>query len=203
MRQLFLLLILIPLNLFSAEPFVEIYKTHDNGLFGRSEDRDVILSIKESVFKRYETLPIDNEYNFNTAVTLNSEVVNKLNSIFENRTSAQFGFVKISKSDNIYTIEDDNIFLKLSFSVIEPNDELINMIKRHYHNNKKVSDLVTEYYENNYVINIHSAENILFAEAKEITYDEVMIMATIIGDKNQWLWGIHDGRDYLRTLLFK
>lgn len=201
MRFNFLLLILIPITLFSKEPFVEIYKTHDNGMYGRSEDRDIVLSIKESVFKRHETLTVDNKYNYLTAVTLNTQVVKKLEELFTNRTSVQKGFVKLSKTEDIYTVEDDNNFLKFSFSFKKPDDDMIKMIERHYYSMQNISDLVTEYYRDNYVIQIHSAENLLFPEAKEITYDEVIIMATIIGDTDQWLWGIHNGEDFLKKLL--
>lgn len=200
MRFNFLLLLLLPMTLFSTEPFVEIYKTHDNGMYGRSEDRDIVLSVKESVFSRHETLNVDNQYNYLTAVTLNTDVVKKLEHLFENRNSIQKGFVKLSKAGNIYTIEDDNIFLKFSFSLVKPGDEIISMIERHYHTMREISNLVTDYYKDNYVIQIHSAENVLFPEAKEITYDEVIIMATIIGDTEQWLWGIHNGKDYLKLL---
>lgn len=202
MKPLIILFLLIPLNLFSNEAFVEIYKTHDNGMYGRSEDRDIVLSIKESVFKRHESLQVANDYNYLTSVTIDSEIVNKLDEIFTDKTTIQFGFVKITKDGDIYTIEDDNIFLNFSFSFEKPNKEILVMIATHYETNKSVNDVVTEHYKNNYIIKIHTAENLLFPEAKEITYDEVIIMATIIGDSDQWLWGIHNGKDYLRSLLF-
>lgn len=203
MRRLLLFILLLPTFIFSTEPFVEIYKTHDNGLYGRSEDRDIILSIKDSVFKRHNTIIADSEYNLLTAVVLDSEVVNRLEERFTGRESIQIGYVKISKSENIYTIEDDNLFLSFSFSIEKPNKEILDVIANHYEKMPEIRENVLEHYKNNYVIRIFSAENLLQSEAKEITYDEALVMATIIGDKDQWLWGIHNGTDYLRPLLFK
>ncbi|QEN04870.1 hypothetical protein EW093_09185 [Thiospirochaeta perfilievii] len=200
---LILILLTISINIFSLdEPFVEIYQTHDNGLYGRSEDRDMLLSIKESVFVRFETLKAEQEYNFLTGVVLSSTTVNNLESMLQGKNSVQVGFIKISKFENVYTIEDDNLFLSFSFSVEKPTDEIISVIENHYKNLPEVLESVKNHYLENYVIRIHSAENILRPEAKEITYDEALIMATIIGDKEQWLWGIHNGRDYLKELLF-
>lgn len=203
MKRFYLLLILVPSLLFSNSSFVEIYKTHDNGMYGRSEDRDIILSIKKSVFKRHETLQVDNSYNFLTAVTLNNEVVLKLQSMLKSKDSVQIGYVKISKNNNIYTIEDDSLFLSFSFSLEKPNREVIGVIENYYSKLPIIKNIVKNYYIDNYIIRIHSAENLLQPEAREITYDEVTIMATIIGDRDQWLWGIHNGKDYLRSLLFQ
>lgn len=199
-----LLLILVTFSSFSEEkpPFVEIYQTHDNGLYGRSEDRDMLLSIKESAFKRYKTLPAEKEYNFLTGVVLDTTTVNNLDSMMEGRETLQVGFIKISREDKVYTVEDDNLFLSFSFSVEKPSEEIIKVIEEHYRTLPQVMNDVKKHYMDNYVIRIHSAENILRPEANEITYDEALIMATIIGDKDQWLWGIHDGRDYLKDLLF-
>lgn len=201
--MLILLLFITSTTLFSVEePFVQIYKTHDNGLYGRSEDRDVLLSIKDSVFARFKTLHAENEYNFLTGVVLDTSTVNNLENMMFGRDSIQVGFIKISKSENIYTVEDDNLFLSFSFSVEKPSEEVINIIEKHYYNLPDVMEKVREHYKENYVIRVHSAENILKPEANEITYDEALVMATIIGDKEQWLWGIHDGSDYLKELLF-
>ncbi|MGL1892794.1 MAG: hypothetical protein OCD02_14275 [Spirochaetaceae bacterium] len=202
MKYFFLsLLVLLSVNIFSNDSFVEIYKTHDNGLYARSEDRDIILTVKDSTFKRYQTLPADPMLDFLTAVVLRTEVVDKLDSLLENRDQVQLGFVKISKEGSIYTVDDDNLFLSFSFSVEKPNMDVIKIIENHYKLLPQIGKSVTEHYNNNYIIRIHSAENILKPEAKEITYDEALLMATIIGDDEQWLWGIHDGSDYLATLL--
>ncbi len=207
---LFLTVFIMTISLFAEksaeksedEPFVQIYKTHDNGLYGRSEERDMLLSVKESVFSRYKTLPAINEYNFLTGVVLSNSTVNNLESMMKDRDEIQVGFIKISRKENIYTVEDDSLFLSFSFSVEKPSLEVIDIIEKHYASLPQVMENVKQHYIDNYVIRIHSAENMLKPEAMEITYDEALIMATIIGDKEQWLWGIHDGRDYLKDLLF-
>ena len=203
MKMLFLLLTLIlSINLHSDDKtFVEIYQTHDNGKFGRSEDRDIVLSIKESVFKRHRTLQANPELDLLTAVVLDSRVAKKLASLFVSENSVHFGYIKITKDGEVYTIEDDSIFLTFSFSLEKVNKQLLSVISTHYAKLPMVRDIVLEHYNENYVIRIHSAENLLKPEAREITYDEALVMATIIGDCDQWLWGIHDGRGYLEDLL--
>lgn len=202
MKQLFLpFLILLAINIYSDEPFVKIYQTHDNGIYGRSEDRDIVLTVKESVFKRFNSLDINPEIDSLTAVVIRSSVVKMLEERFEKMDSLQIGYVHLSKKGNIYRIQDDNIFLDLSFSFEKPNDLIIKAIEDHYPETSKYRKIVSDHYKDNYVIKIHRAENILKPEAQEITYDEALVMATIIGDKDQWLWGIHDGRGYLEDLL--
>lgn len=201
MRKLLLLFLLLPMTLMANAPFVEVYQTHDNGLYGRSEDRDIVLSIKDSVFQRHDTIEVDDEYNFLTAVVIDHKTVEELNEVM-NGGGTQVGFVKMTKEDEIFTVEDDNLFLQFSFSFHRVNMEILEIIESYYQNMPEIRDRVIDHYKMNYVIKIHSAENLLQSEAREITYDEVMIMATIIGDRDQWLWGIHDGRAYLEDLLF-
>jgi len=204
MKRVFIIYLFISISahLFSEPPFVEIYKTHDDGLYGRSEGRDIILSLKESVFKKSETLNVKDDENFLTAVVLDSKIEEKLSSLFKNKTTIQMGYIKLSKENNIYTVNDDNIFLSFSFSLEKPQSDLLEIIDKYYMNSPMYNKIVSDHYNANYVIRIHSAENILRSEAREITYDEAIVMATIIGDKDQWLWGIHDGSDYLKELLF-
>ena len=204
MRTLFLSIILFTTFTIGAkEPFVQVYSTHDNGMFGRSEDRDITLKIEASVFKRSSTFPVDESMNFLTAVVLSSKTKDALEALFTKSDTAQIGFVKIIKQGNIYTVEDDNIFLSFSFSLEKADDKVLSIIESHYKAMAYFRKIVTEHYMENYIIRVHSAENILKPEAREITYDEALIMATIIGDKEQWLWGIHDGRGYLEDLLFQ
>lgn len=202
MRSVLLILLFLPLTLHSNEPFVEVYKTHDNGLYGRSEERDIVLTVKESVFRRHETIEVDEEYNFLTAVVVDHKTVESINSQISDGGSKQFGFVKISRESEVFTIEDDNLFLNFSFSFHRPDQEILNIIEDHYETLPSIRESVLNHYKMNYVVKVHSAENLLLSEAREINYDEVMIMATIIGDRDQWLWGIHDGRAYLQNLLF-
>lgn len=202
MKQLLILfLLLLTINIYSEDSYVEIYQTHDNGIYGRSEERDILLSVKKSVFKRFSSLDINPEIDTLTAVVIDSNVIEKLESIFTNSDSIQIGYVQITKKDNIYRLLDDNIFLDLEFSIHKPNDLIIKAIEDHYPETSKYREIVTNHYKENYVIKIHRAENILNPEAQEITYDEALVMATILGDKDQWLWGIHNGRGYLEELL--
>ena len=116
----------------------------------------MLLSINSSVFKRFETIEADNEYNFITGVVIAEETINTLESALESTDTLQIGFVKISRKDDIITIEDDNLFLKFSFSYIRPNEEVINIIKEHYKNLPQIQNSVVDHYNKNYIIRITS-----------------------------------------------
>lgn len=182
---------------YASSSFVTIYKNHDNGLFGRSVNRDITLSLHQTVFRRRDTLQVEPDRDYLTAVVLSSEVKERLDRSLGSKGIHRAGFIKIYKKGDIYTLEDDNIMLKLSFSLEKAAEEQIQMIVQHYKDKAPWGDIVSRHYRENYVIRIHEAENVIRPEAREITYDEAVLAATIIGDRDQWLWGIHDGSNYL------
>jgi len=95
----------------------------------------------------------------------------------------------------LYSLSKDG--LNISFSIERANDNLINMVSGFYRNDELWHDELVDYYKENYVIRIHKTENIFESWTDEITYNEAMVAATLIGDQDQWLWGIHNGSDIL------
>lgn len=187
---IFLCFSFIP-HLFAEESLVSIYDEFDNGLFGKSVHRGVIVTIKKSAFSRSETLMVKNEgeVGYLTAVVMTNSTAKKLMD----------GFYKldhfVSDGYTIYIINKDG--LNFSFSIEKAGENLIDFVSESYKDDKLWHDPLVEYYRDNYVLRIHSAENIFESWTEEITYNEAIVAATLIGDADQWLWGIHDGCDIL------
>ena len=181
-----LLLSVISVSLAMAEDMVTVYDDFDDGRFGRSEYRSVFRSVKLSAFTRSETLPVLSpaldEESFLTAVVLSKEGYNRLVPLMDIR-----GRVLFSRDG-----------LEFVFSLEKPGDAVLKVIEEYYQGPRKSwLEAVTQHYKDNYVIRIHSAENILEPWNDTITYTEALLMATTVGDRDQWLWGIHDGLNLL------
>ena len=181
-----LLLSVISVSLAMAEDVVTVYDDFDDGRFGRSEYRSVFRSVKLSAFTRSETLPVLSpaldEESFLTAVVLSKEGYNRLVPLMDIR-----GRVLFSRDG-----------LEFVFSLEKPGDAVLKVIEEYYQGPRKSwLEAVTQHYKDNYVIRIHSAENILEPWNDTITYTEALLMATTVGDRDQWLWGIHDGLNLL------
>lgn len=177
--------------IFADDPVVSIYDEFDDGLFGKSIYRGVIVSVKKSALARSETFTIDNdgESGYLTAVILSSANAEKLNSGYFNLPK------RMEMGNVIYGYSKDG--LNFEFSIEKAGKEMIDIVGEYYKDNEEWHDLLIEYYQNNYVIRIHSAENVFDGWSDEITYNEALVAATLIGDSDQWLWGIHNGADIL------
>ena len=172
---------------------VSIYDEFDDGLFGKSIHRGVIVSVKKSAFARAETLPVKNEddMGYLTAVVINVKNAERLiNGFYE------LPF-KLINDQKIYTFNKEGLIF--DFSIEKANNKIIHMVEEHYKDDEVWRDPLIEYYKDNYIIRIHSAENVFDSWSDEITYNEAMVVATLIGDSSQWLWGIHDGSDILNN----
>ena len=177
--------------LFAEDPIVSIYDEFDDGLFGKSIYRGVIVSVKKTAFTRAETFSIknDDESGYLTAVIMSST----------NAARIEEGFFNLNKRTEmgrtIYSYNKDG--LNFDFSIEKAGDKLIEIVSDYYKKDEIWHDPLVEYYKSNYVIRIHSTENIFDSWSDEITYNEALVTATLIGDDDQWLWGIHNGSDIL------
>ncbi len=191
MKKIFILFIFVELSLFAEDPIVSIYDEFDEGLFGKSVHRGIIVSLKKSVFSRSETLDVKEQDNngFLTAVVIEKETALKL-------ISGDYQLSSISTDGRtIYFYKNEG--LNFSFSVEKANDRIINLVSEFYKNDTVWHDSLISYYKKNYVIRIFSAENVFESWTEEITYNEALVAASLIGDDDQWLWGIHNGSDIL------
>jgi hypothetical protein len=187
---LFLFGLSFSFSLFAEDPIVSIYDEFDDGLYGKSIYRGVIVSVKKSAFARSETLPVKNDgEGYLTAVIMSKSNAEKLmNGYYRLKSEMRDGV-------EVYSFSKDG--LSFHFSIEKASEKLINMVSDYYRNDEFWHDPLVEYYRENYVIRIHSAENVFESWTEEITYNEAMVAATLIGDSDQWLWGIHNGSEIL------
>ena len=183
---------LISVPLFPDEEMVTIYDDFDNGAFGRSEYRSVFRSVKLSAFIRSDTEPVASpgwdETSHLTAVVLSSEREEELRR-------GLYPFVQ-SMGDGVYRYNRGG--LDFSFSLEKPDTEVLSILEDYYRDSySQWLESVTIHYMDNYIIRIYRAENVFDPWNDVIGYNEALLMATVLGDKDQWLWGIHDGLDLL------
>jgi hypothetical protein len=203
-KQLFLLLLLSAVPLAAQDQgkeYVTIYEDFDEGQFGRSEYRGVLRSIKLDILKKTDsfdiTLPESPETrgSWLTAVVLSADTAEKIRVgvIPLNRE-----IIKLTETGTeiiVYLFESGGI--RIRFSLERTPEAMLEMIRKHYIDDLKWKDPVLNHYKQNWVIRIHTAENVFDPWNEEITYSDALISATLIGDRNQWLWGIHDGNDMI------
>jgi len=189
---IFLVFLLLPVFSAAAEERVSIYDDFDDGAYGQSVHRSVFRSANLSAFTRSETLPVRtpswDRSSLLTAVVLSAQRAGELKEgLYSDR---------VSYSEGIFSYEWEGI--EFSFSLEKPSREIMILLEDYYRGpySEWLEPLKT-HYEENYVIRIHSAENIFEPWKDEISYDEVLLMATLLGDRDQWLWGIHNGSDLL------
>lgn len=182
---------LIRLAALEPEPVVSVYDEFDDGLYGKSVHRGVIVSVKKEAFARAETLDVKNvlEDSYLTAVVMDAGTGGKL-------LSGDFG-LSSSMKDGARVFDYRKDGLDISFSIEKPKEKLIQMVSDFYSGDETWHDPLVEHYRENYVIRIFRAENVFDSWSDEISYNEAMVAATLLGDSDQWLWGIHDGADIL------
>lgn len=195
MRRQIAILLIFPMTflLFGADPgpVVSIYDEFDGGLFGRSVHRGVVVSVKKSAFARSESFDVknDGDNGYLTAVVMSEKTGQKL-------LADGYGLpYKIVNNKKIFTFNKDG--LDISFSIEKANERLIRMVSEFYSDDETWHDPLVDHYRKNYVIRIFRAENVFDSWSDDISYSEAMIAATLLGDTDQWLWGIHDGSDIL------
>lgn len=201
MKKIYLILIiLISTKLFSVD-IVNIWEDNSSQDLGVSYERTWIKSYFLSNFQYYETLPTEDNRGQLTVVTISRDLYFKLENLLKFEDYYIQGDVTISKKDNIYRLEDKNNLIDISFSLEKPSNQILFIINKVYKDDEKTRKLVTDHYLNTWVIRIHSGENIVSPDIKTLDFNDVLISATIIGEKFQWLWGVHDGADYLSYIL--
>lgn len=200
-------LILIMLTLISfnsfADNIVNIWADNSPLNLGVSKERVWLKSYFLSNFNYYSTLDTETKLGVPTVVTVSREFYFLLDELLKSNQSYTKGTVTISKSGNIFNFIDSSIQLDISFSLEKPGAEILNIISVIYKNDIKTKKIVTDHYLESWIIRIHSAENVIAPDLETLEFDDILISATIIGEKSQWLWGVHDGVDYVYSSLKK
>ncbi len=197
---IFIFLTLMGFNIF-ADQIVNIWADNSPLHLGVSKERVWLKSYFLSNFNYYPTLDTDTKIGVPTVVTVSRELYFLLDDLLMYDKSFTKNSVIVSKSDNIYTFIDNSIQLEISFSLEKPGQDILNIISMIYKNDEKTKKIVTDHYLQSWIIRIHSAENVISPDLNTLDFDDILISATIIGEKFQWLWGVHDGVDYLYNSL--
>ncbi len=170
-----------------------IYLDFTNSSLGRSPYRRLRFNIELSALSEYMTYPVAEPTGWSTAVFVSDETEQKL------RMKQLPLSPYINDKGGIYYLQYKGI--RIVFGLEVPPKKVFDIIATTYKYLPKINEQVTEYYKNGYTVRIYEAENVLDAENHMISYPEAILAATIIGAKEQWLWGIHDGRDLLNQPL--
>lgn len=187
-------------TLFSND-IVNIWADHSVDMYGVSKERVWLKSYFLSSFDDYTTLNTESNKGVLTAVTASRELYFLLNDLLKFENSYEKEGFKITKDGDIYNFEDDIYQLDISFSLEKVSEEILDTINEVYKNDRKTRDEVTAHYLESWVIRIYRAENVSSPDFNSLEYDDILVSATIIGESFQWLWGLHDGVDYLYKVL--
>jgi hypothetical protein len=172
---------------------VSIYDDFDDGSYGRSEYRSVYRTVRISAFVRSHTHPVSSpaweKTSHLTAVMISSEREEEIRQgVYSHVIDLEDGIYYYSKNGLVF-----------SFSLEKAGEEIRAVLEAYYQGrNAAWLEPVWDHYQDNYIIRIHSAENIFEPWRELIQYREAILMATLLGDRDQWLWGIHDGIDILK-----
>ncbi|MCL2520344.1 MAG: hypothetical protein FWE37_05010 [Spirochaetaceae bacterium] len=188
---------------------VSIWDDLDNGLWGRSINRSIRRTVYERQFRLSSTFYVSNDIGyFLTAVTINVAVVNRLEQAMRDNRSLMIGEFELSIDEAVstlttpvYRLVSRRTGLDTSFAFVKPPATMLRMIEAFYQNDPFNREIVVDYYRNNYVIAIYAAENIFESWHQQITLPDAMIMATLLGDRFQKMWGVHDGNALLERIM--
>ncbi|MDR3199916.1 MAG: hypothetical protein LBT68_00530 [Spirochaetales bacterium] len=188
----------------SAAETVEIYTDFRAGKFGQAEERLAVKEISVNGFTSARTLAAPDPDGILTAVVLDARVVGALTSFLtdyhERRAGSAWLWLEDAGGRKIFHYYDDSQGLSFSFSAEKPDAAMLSFIEAFYRRDLSNKKDVAAHYKNNYVIRIHSAENFIDPWINSINFEEALVIATLIGDTTQELWGIRDGKGLLRNL---
>jgi hypothetical protein len=183
---------------------VEIYTDFRIGKYGQAAERAGILKFAMSDFSDSRTLATPDPDGILTALVLDAKVVDALTVFLtgyrERRINAVWMWIESSGGRKIFHYYNDARGLSFSFSVEKPGPEMISLIENFYRHDAANRREVAEHYRKNYVIRVHSAENVIEPWINTIDFREALLVATLAGDIDQELWGIRDGKGLLREL---
>ncbi len=172
---------------------VTIYLDFTGASLGRSPYRQLYFRLDLGSLKRYRSYPVADPDGWSTAVFVSGATEEKL----------RLGKLPISKyikrRSGVYALDYEGIHIR--FDLEEPPRAVFNLVGSTYQNLPDVAEVVAARYRSGYTVRIYEAENVLEPENQLISYPEAVLAATIIGDREQWLWGVHDGRDLLNRPL--
>lgn len=199
MKRVILLLLIVSGSLWSVD-IVNIWSDNLRESYGLSVDRMWIKSYFLSNFQYYSTIDSEDNRGLLTAVTIDRDLFFKLNKILKFEKRVDYKNFSIIRDGDIFNLVDYTNGIDISFSMEKPGQDILHVIDRVYKNDPKNCKAVRDHYLNTWVIRIYRGENVIEPDLNIFDYTDALINATILGESFQWLWGIHDGADYLSHL---
>ncbi len=192
---------------------VAIYLDFADGTFGHSLHRDQLWTVNETSFRRSQSFAVSSDINsFLTAVVINKSVITELerrfakegNIINSGEYQITMNTVLAARSVTpitVYRFQSRRTGLDVSFSVDRAPASMFNIINRVYSDDAFWRGEVGDVYRNNFIIRVHAAHNLSEPWHQDVRFADAMLVATMLGDMEQQLWGIHDGNGLLSKAL--
>lgn len=207
----FLIVLLLPIGASKTEwqdEYVTIYADSDSMKFGLAKQR---RPIKASVYKfrKGRTLWLNGREGFLTAVTASTKLKQSLDGLLDKQRSitvAGRDLQRVTTDEQgqtlvhtMYVYREVERGIYIGFTLEKPTQDILAMIDSVYQDEPVIAAIVKRHYQENYVIRIVQADN-FYSREDPPSIEDIMFAATLIGEKEQELLGIHDGNNYLAPL---
>lgn len=181
----------------SASDTVSIYADFHPLLYGRSAERAFVRTVELSAFASAHTFPVAEPEGILTGVVVDARIDTALTGLLLESWYVNLGELELFKQyiggRRCYTFRRSELGIEFTFSLEPPPEEVLDQVRIVYRDRPDLQQQVIAQYRANRVVRVYSAENVMNPGTSEITYDEALLMATLIGDAYQCLLGFHDG----------
>ncbi len=181
----------------SASNTVSIYADLQPILYGRSPERAYVRTVEFSAFESSHTFPVAEPEGILTGVVVDVRIETALTGLLLENWYVNLGELELFKQyiggRRCYTYRRSDLGIEFTFSLEPPPEAVLDQVRIVYRNRPDLEQQVLAHYRANRVVRVFSAENVTNPGTSEITYDEALLMATLIGDPSKYLLGFHDG----------
>jgi hypothetical protein len=189
----FILFLLLSASGLICQDYVYIYDDISDGGYGRSTNRSVIRGVRLDRFSQFRTLTVETDL-------LESNLIKGFLTplVFSAAKKSDMDrgvYTSISLTGSVYRYRGEGI--DISFTLEKPDSGLLAEIDQYYKDWPQWHEPVKNHYLDNWVIRILEAENVFEPWIDLITYNEALLSASLIADRDQWMWGVRDGADIL------
>lgn len=169
-----------------------MYQDADPALFGRTSNREEVMTVDFDTFLLIDTKELTRPVT--TAILVQKGIKEVLYQVTAEIGKVELGDVVITRNENsaVFFLEYKKYGLEFSFSLDTASDAILEVVRDAYSHDEEWQKRLVNRYEENFVVTIHSAEQITPSFASNSDFTNAMVMASIIGDSSQWLWGIRD-----------
>jgi hypothetical protein len=185
---------------------VSVYGDFQEKLFGRSEKRNPetlrsygLASLSHGRFKSFGPDGVL------TAVVLERRTAMKLRDAAGSGQGAALGggrlWIEKKTGRETFNFHNPASGLRFAFSLEEPDKRVLGIIGQAYRRDPATRAQVEDRYRRNYVVRLLGANGFLSPRSERPLFEEALVFATLIGDRDQWLYGLHDGNAFFTDLV--